>query len=88
MYMYVYTEHYNVSNYLPVRNQSYSYSASEGMYTMFSFPNIVFKHPVALTYHLIHIYFRLKCNVLYIVTLLPHYMVRLYTAIIRRLLSC
>jgi hypothetical protein len=26
---------------------------------------IVFKHPVALIYHLIHIYFRLKCNLLY-----------------------
>jgi hypothetical protein len=31
---------------------------------MFSFPNIVFKHPVALIYHLFHIYFRLKCNLL------------------------
>jgi hypothetical protein len=28
---------------------------------MFSFPNIVFKHPVALIFH---IYFRLKCNLL------------------------
>jgi hypothetical protein len=31
---------------------------------MFSFPNIVFKHPVALKYHLFRIYFRLKCNLL------------------------
>jgi hypothetical protein len=31
---------------------------------MFSFPNIVFKHHFALTYHLFHIYFRLKCNLL------------------------
>jgi hypothetical protein len=27
---------------------------------VFSFPNIVFKHPVALIYHLFHIYFPLK----------------------------
>jgi hypothetical protein len=31
---------------------------------MFSFPNIVFKHPVALIYHLFHINFRLKYKVL------------------------
>jgi hypothetical protein len=29
---------------------------------MFSFPKIVFKHPVALIDHLFHIYFRLKRN--------------------------
>jgi hypothetical protein len=28
------------------------------------FLNIEFKHPVALIYNLLHIYFRLKCNVL------------------------
>jgi hypothetical protein len=33
-----------------------------GMHPIFSFPNIVFKHPVELIYHLFHIYFRLKCN--------------------------
>jgi hypothetical protein len=32
---------------------------------MFSFANIVFKLPVALIYHLFHIYFRLECNVLH-----------------------
>jgi hypothetical protein len=32
---------------------------------MFTFPNIVFKDPVALIYHLFHIYFRLKYNLLY-----------------------
>jgi hypothetical protein len=31
---------------------------------MLYFPNIVFKHSVALIYHLFHIYFRLKCNLL------------------------
>jgi hypothetical protein len=30
----------------------------------FSFPNIEFKHPVALIYNLFHIYFRLKCSLL------------------------
>jgi hypothetical protein len=40
------------------------------MHLMFSFSNIVFKHPAALIYHLLHIYFRLKCNLL--ITLLPH----------------
>jgi hypothetical protein len=34
------------------------------MHPMFSLPNIVFKHPVALIYHLFHIYFHLKCNLL------------------------
>jgi hypothetical protein len=32
------------------------------MHPMFSFPNVVFKHPVALIYH---IYFRLNSNVLH-----------------------
>jgi hypothetical protein len=32
------------------------------MHPMFPFPNTVFKHPVALLYNLLHIYFRLKCN--------------------------
>jgi hypothetical protein len=32
------------------------------MHPMFSFPNIVFKHSVALIYHLFHIYFPPKCN--------------------------
>jgi hypothetical protein len=32
---------------------------------MFSFPNIVFKHPVTLICHLFHIYFRLKYILLY-----------------------
>jgi hypothetical protein len=27
-------------------------------------PNIVFKHPVALIYHLFHAYFRLQCSLL------------------------
>jgi hypothetical protein len=31
---------------------------------MFSFPNNLFKNPVALIYHLFHIYFRLKYNLL------------------------
>jgi hypothetical protein len=31
---------------------------------MFALPNIVFKHPVALIYHIFYIYFRLKCNLL------------------------
>jgi hypothetical protein len=35
------------------------------MHPMFSFPNIVFEQPVALTCHLFHISFRLKCNLLY-----------------------
>jgi hypothetical protein len=34
------------------------------MHPMSSFPTIVFKHPVALIYHLFHICFRVKCNVL------------------------
>jgi hypothetical protein len=34
------------------------------MQPMFSFPNIVLKHPVALIYHLFHIYFRLMCILL------------------------
>jgi hypothetical protein len=33
------------------------------MHPVFS-SNIVFKHPVALIYHLFHIYFHLKCNLL------------------------
>jgi hypothetical protein len=41
---------------------------------MFSFPNIVFKYPVALIRHLFHKCFRLKYHKLY-VTLLQHYMV-------------
>jgi hypothetical protein len=32
---------------------------------MFPFPNIVFKHPVAITYNLFHIYFHLKFNLSY-----------------------
>jgi hypothetical protein len=32
---------------------------------MFSFSNVVFKHPVKLIYHVFHIYLRLKCNLLY-----------------------
>jgi hypothetical protein len=32
---------------------------------MFSFASIVFKHPVGLMCNLFHIYFRLKCNLLY-----------------------
>jgi hypothetical protein len=48
--------------------------------------NIVFKHAVALIYHLFHIiYFNLQCNLL-LVTPLPH-MFRAYTAIIKCLLS-
>jgi hypothetical protein len=31
---------------------------------MFSFSNIVFKHPIAWIYHLFHVYFRLKRNLL------------------------
>jgi hypothetical protein len=34
------------------------------MQPMFSSPNIVFKHLVALMYHVFHIYFCLKCNLL------------------------
>jgi hypothetical protein len=34
------------------------------MHPRFSFPNIVFKHPVALIYYLFHIYFRLTCILL------------------------
>jgi hypothetical protein len=34
------------------------------MHPMFSFLNIVFKHPGALIYNLFHIHFRLKCNLL------------------------
>jgi hypothetical protein len=49
--------------------------------------SILFKHPVALMYHLFHIYFALKCN-LSLVTLLPHYIFRPYTAILACLLSC
>jgi hypothetical protein len=36
----------------------------ERLHPMFSFPNILFKHPVALIYHLFHIYFLLKYNLL------------------------
>jgi hypothetical protein len=36
----------------------------ERMHPVFSFPNIVFNSPVALTHNLFHIYFRLKCNLL------------------------
>jgi hypothetical protein len=32
---------------------------------MFPFLNIVFTYPIALIYHLFHIYFRLKYNLLY-----------------------
>jgi hypothetical protein len=35
------------------------------MHPVFSFPNIVFKHPVALIHNLFHIYFRLKYTLLY-----------------------
>jgi hypothetical protein len=35
------------------------------MHPMFPFPNIVFKHSVALIYHLFHIQFGLKYNLLY-----------------------
>jgi hypothetical protein len=34
------------------------------MYPMFSFANIVFKHPVELVYNLFHIYFSRICNIL------------------------
>jgi hypothetical protein len=34
------------------------------MHQIFSFPNVVFKLSVALIYNLLHIYFRLKCNLL------------------------
>jgi hypothetical protein len=37
----------------------------ERMHSKFSFPNIVFKLPVALIYHLFHKYFRLKYTLLY-----------------------
>jgi hypothetical protein len=36
----------------------------ERMHPMFTFPNVVFKNPVALIYDLFHINFRLKCNLL------------------------
>jgi hypothetical protein len=42
------------------------------MHPVFSSSNTVFRQPVALIYHLFHIYFRLKRNLL--VTLLPHCM--------------
>jgi hypothetical protein len=32
------------------------------MHPKFAFPNILFKHPLALIYHLFHIYFSLKCS--------------------------
>jgi hypothetical protein len=35
------------------------------MNPMFSFPNNAFKHSIALTLNVFHIYFRLKCNVLH-----------------------
>jgi hypothetical protein len=35
------------------------------MHPMFPFPNIVFKHPVALIYHSFHIYFHVECNLLH-----------------------
>jgi hypothetical protein len=47
--------------------------------------NIVFKHPVALIYHFTYI--SVLNATYYVVTLLPHYIVRLYTAIIRRVPS-
>jgi hypothetical protein len=53
---------------------------------MFSFPNIVFKHPVALIY-IYFPYISVLNATYYLVTLLPNYMFWPYTAIIRCLLS-
>jgi hypothetical protein len=51
---------------------------------MFSFPDIVFRHPVAIIYHLFHIHFRLKYNLL---VNLPYYMIGLSSTLLK-LLHC
>jgi hypothetical protein len=60
---------------------------------MLTFPTTVFKHFVALIYHLLHIYFRLKCNLVsshpsstsYVSVVHGHHQV---SSILLKLLNC